>query len=90
MNLEELHVHIERGLETLRREFADTITAEHVTSIGNNRFERLIKDAKIVEFIPLLVYRETREALLVSQPDAFDREPIAPVGNRRPLRQTDG
>jgi hypothetical protein len=42
-----------------------------VTSIGNDRLKALIQDAKIVEFIPLLVYRETREALLVSQPDAL-------------------
>lgn len=75
MNDEELHIHTERGLESLRREFAGKVTAEHVTSIGRDRFERLTRDAKIVEFIPLLVYRETREALLASQSDAFDPEP---------------
>jgi len=78
MNDQELRVHVQRGLESLRREFADRFTAERVTSIGNDRLEALIQDAKILEFIPLLVYRETREALLVSQPDAL--APQAPDG----------
>jgi len=69
MNEEELQVHLERGLENLRREFADRVPAEHVTRIGRDRFERLIEDAKIIDFIPLLVYRQTREALLVVEPE---------------------
>ncbi len=67
--MEELQIHLERGLESLRREFADKVPAEHVTRIGRDRFERLIENAKIVDFIPLLVYRQTREALLVAEPE---------------------
>ena len=69
MNEEELQIHLERGLENLRREFADKVPAEHVTRIGRDRFERLIENAKIVDFIPLLVYRQTREALLAAEPE---------------------
>ena len=69
MNEEELQIHLERGLENLRREFADRVPAEHVTRIGRDRFERLIENAKIIDFIPLLVYRQTREALLVAEPE---------------------
>lgn len=73
MNEEELHIHLERGLAHLQREFADRVPAEHVTRIGRDRFERLIENAKIWDFIPLLVYRQTREALLVFQADEPDR-----------------
>jgi hypothetical protein len=69
VNEEELQIHLERGLENLRREFADRVPAERVTRIGRDRFERLIQNAKIVDFIPLLVYRQTREALLVAEPE---------------------
>ncbi len=64
MNEEELHIHLERGLARLQHEFADTVPAEHVTRIGRDRFDRLVENAKILDFIPLLVYRQTREALL--------------------------
>ena len=73
MNDEELHVHVERGLENLRREFAHKVTADQVTRIGKDRFEKLITDAKIIDFIPLLVYRQTREVLLVCEPGELDR-----------------
>ena len=73
MNEEELQIHLERGLAHLQREFADRVPAEHVTRIGKDRFEKLIENAKIWDFIPLLVYRQTREALLVFQPE--EREP---------------
>jgi len=69
VNEEELQIHLERGLENLRREFADKVPAEQVTRIGRDRFERLVENAKIVDFIPLLVYRQTREALLVAEPE---------------------
>jgi len=82
MNEEELHIHLERGLAHLQREFADTVPAEHVTLIGKDRFEKLIENAKIWDFIPLLVYRQTREALLAFEPG----EPV----NARPLESVHG
>ena len=85
MNDDELHVHLERGLENLRREFADTVPAEHVTLIGRHHFETLLANAKINDFIPLLVCCHTREALLRIRTDSLDRAPTAPrveVGSR--------
>ncbi len=68
MNDEELRIHLERGLANLRREFAGKVPAEHVTRVGMDRFETLIESARITDFIPLLVYRETREELLAFEP----------------------
>lgn len=73
MNEHELHAHIERALETLRREFAGKVPADQVTEIGKDRFERLLENARINDFIPLLVFRQTREELLVSGPDELHR-----------------
>ena len=64
VNEQELHAHLERGLENLRREFAGKVPAEHVTRIGRERFERMLENATITDFIPLLVHRQVREALL--------------------------
>jgi hypothetical protein len=83
MNDEELQIHLERGLAHLQREFDGRVPAEHVTRIGRDRFERLIENAKILDFIPLLVYRQTREALLVFEPDEAERPAwTAPRGTR--------
>ncbi|HVN60606.1 MAG TPA: hypothetical protein VMT59_05050 [Gaiellaceae bacterium] len=81
MNEKELQIHLERGLAHLQREFADTVPAEHVTRIGKDRFERLFENAKIWDFIPLLVYRQTREALLAFKPE--EHEPAASTPTRR-------
>jgi hypothetical protein len=75
MTEEELHIHLERGLARLQREFADTVPAEHVTLIGMDRFEKLIENAKIWDFVPLLVCRQTREALLDFEPGEVNAPP---------------
>jgi len=64
MDERELKAHLERGLESLRREFAGKVPTEEVTQIGNEHFEELLEHATITDFIPLLVYRHTREELL--------------------------
>jgi hypothetical protein len=69
VNEQELITHIERGLAALQREFADKVRADHVLEIGKDRFEALREHATITDFIPLLVYRQTREELLVCEPD---------------------
>lgn len=55
---------VERQLESLRREFADEIPASRVTAAGEAYFDRLRADARIPDFIPVLVYRFTREELV--------------------------
>jgi hypothetical protein len=73
MNTQQLDAHIERDLEALRCEFAGRVPADHVTQIGNDQFEKLSRDATINDFIPLLVYRQTREELLSCEHDDLHR-----------------
>ena len=54
---------IERVLDSLGREFADEIPPSQVTSVGRGYFDQLCAEARIGEFIPVLVYRFTREEL---------------------------
>jgi hypothetical protein len=58
-----LNDHVGRVLDGLVREFADEIPADQVTSVGRGTFERLRAEARIDDFIPVLVYRFTREQL---------------------------
>ena len=59
-----LNRQVERQLEILRREFADEISASRITAVGEAYFEGLRADARIPDFIAVLVYRYTREELL--------------------------
>jgi hypothetical protein len=58
-----LNDHVERVLDGLGRELADEIPATRVTSVGRGYFEQLRAEARITDFIPVLVYRFTREEL---------------------------
>lgn len=69
MTTEELAHQTARQLEALRRELAGTPGAEHVSVVGNGHFERLTQEATIPDFIPLLVYRFTKEELVTSTRD---------------------
>ena len=51
-------------LEGLRREFADEHDASEVSAIGEARYAALRARARIPDFIPVLVYRYTREELI--------------------------
>jgi len=44
-----------------------------VTAVGEASFEALRADARIPDFIPVLVYRYTREELLRSRRDDLSR-----------------
>jgi hypothetical protein len=58
-----LNDHVERVLDGLGREFADEIPPDQVTSVGRGYFDQLRAEARIDDFIPVLVYRFTREEL---------------------------
>jgi hypothetical protein len=64
MNEARLNRQVELGLESLRREFADQLPGSLVTTVGRAEFEQLRANATITDFIPLLVYRYTREELV--------------------------
>ena len=53
---------VDKQLESLRREFEE-LPPGRVTELGEAKFERLRANARITEFIPVLVYRYTREEL---------------------------
>jgi hypothetical protein len=59
---ESLEARVERGLGALRREFP--AEAERVNEIGHAHFDHLRAGARIEDFLPILVYRFTREDLL--------------------------
>ncbi len=69
MNAATLDHQVERQLESLRREFAHDVPASQVTAIGRAHFHQLSADARIPDFIPVLVYRFTREELRCSRDD---------------------
>jgi len=69
MTSQELDTHVEKELESLRIAFAGIVPGEQVTQIGRDCFETLRATATIYDFIPLLVYRRTREELLTCGPD---------------------
>jgi hypothetical protein len=56
--------HVERQLEGLRHEFAGEIPAGRVNTIGNAYYDDLRSEARILDFIPMLVYRYAHEELL--------------------------
>ena len=57
-------------LDALREELRTTVVPpEHVHAVGRRHFERLSRHATVTDFIPLLVYRFTREELLYGDPE---------------------
>jgi hypothetical protein len=64
LNAAKLNREVEHTLESLRREFAEEIPADQVTAVGEACFEALRADARIPDFIPVLVYRHAREELI--------------------------
>jgi hypothetical protein len=61
---EELERQTKGRLDALRSELGDRVAPEQVAVVGRRHFERLSRHATVTDFIPLLVYRFTREELL--------------------------
>jgi hypothetical protein len=64
MTMTELEQQTARQLDALRRELEGSESAHHVTPVGNRHFAELRRAATVHDFIPLLVYRLTREELV--------------------------
>jgi len=64
MTTEELEREIARQLDSLREELADSPLAQLVGDVGREHFVMLSRNATIPDFLPLLVYRFTREELI--------------------------
>lgn len=64
---ENLQARVERGLQALQSEFPDDV--DRIDDIGQAYFERLRADARIEDFLPILVYRFTRDELRAAPVD---------------------
>ena len=58
-----LNHQVDRVLDSLGYKFLDEIEHDQVISVGRRHFEQLSADARINDFIPVLVYRGTRDEL---------------------------
>jgi hypothetical protein len=59
----ELEHHTSALLDGLHRELGDG----RVKTVGRRHFERLLRDARVLDYIPLLVYRATKEDVLAAR-----------------------
>jgi hypothetical protein len=64
---------IDQVLDGLRREFADELPATQVTAVGEAYFDALQRDARITDFIPVLVQRYARDELLRCRREELNR-----------------
>jgi hypothetical protein len=65
MTAQELERVTARRLEALNHELAGRVAPDRVSAVGQRHFERLRRHARITDYIPLLVYRCTKDELLI-------------------------
>jgi hypothetical protein len=68
MTQQELERQTTARLEWLQTELRGSVEPARVTTVGRRHFDRLSRGATVTDFIPLLVYRLTREELLREEP----------------------
>lgn len=66
MTTEQLDVQMDHTFKRLVVDLGG-VPAEQVVAVGTSHFERLQRDAAVNDFIPLLVYRFTREELVAGR-----------------------
>jgi hypothetical protein len=64
VRFEELDRQVTRIVDDLCRECSPDVSAEQVDEIVHAHYGRLMQEATINDFIPLLVHRHTKEQLL--------------------------
>jgi hypothetical protein len=69
MTPQELDRQTVKVIDSLQRELGAFFSPDQVRAIGHDHYERLRRNATINEFIPLLVYRYTKEDLYYSRRD---------------------
>jgi hypothetical protein len=60
---DELEQQIARRLDSLHRELAPEVSREEVATLGRYHADRLLAHATVTDYVPLLVYRFTKEDL---------------------------
>ena len=68
MTTEQLDVQMGHVFQRLVDDLRDEVPAEEVLEVSTGHFERLRRDAAVNDFIPLLVYRFTREQFVTARP----------------------
>jgi hypothetical protein len=63
MTNDELEYQLAAVLDDLAHEFGDSLVADEITTVGRRHYERLRGQARIDDFIPLLVHRFARAEL---------------------------
>ena len=65
--------HVDRHLESLRCECSEELLVNQVTAIGQVHFDHLLANARILDIIPVLVYRHTRADLVSARLEDLHR-----------------
>ena len=60
----ELEQQIARRLDSLHGELGSRVSRQDVATLGRYHAERLLAHATVTDYVPLLVYRATKEDLL--------------------------
>jgi hypothetical protein len=55
---------VDASLKQLAEEFADRFERAWIRELGELELERLVADARFPDFVPILLYRRTRERIL--------------------------
>src|SRR5262249_36534215 len=83
MNPQETERQTTKLLLTLRRELEQRITNEEIMTVGRAHYAKLSRQATITDYIPLLVYRQTKEQLTLAEGRSDRRQQPASVGTQR-------
>jgi hypothetical protein len=62
----ELKYHTAMLLHGLHHQFGDRFDSAYIDAVGQSHLERLVRDARVPNYIPLLVYRATRNELVAT------------------------
>jgi len=73
MERNEIERHAEVLLGGLRREFAGKVEPGEIEAVGGAHLRRLTRKATILDYVPILVYRATREDLRWADANEFHR-----------------
>lgn len=69
MTIETLERHMEAVYRNLYRDLGETVPAEQVRTVARAHYESVSREARINDFVPLLVYRFAKAELVTSRRD---------------------
>jgi hypothetical protein len=75
MDSYELEQEMDKVFRDLARGVGDGVEADRVDAVGHDKYEWLRQDATINDFLPLLVYRYTKEELVRSRHSESAKRP---------------